>query len=425
MTIAGVVAESFAKAEMYLLQLAELEVSSQRIRRITRIRGRDRIQLRQQITDYYENKTIPVQLHHAPDGVVAPQIAVISFDGGRYQVLDRSAGAMAERVAARAAGGNHRKGGHWKESRVACVMSMTGTTHQSDPMPELPDFLAGGSDLQRKLTEIGHVMALPDSAKENTDDSSKQTAAPEPAKKSSRRSRKVPIAAKDRPLPCPDLVRRDVVASAGVWRDFGVAVAAEAWSQGFAGAKRKVCICDGNDAIRRVCETHFSDYVHVLDLMHALSYSMNAARAVGGTLDEINARYRQWAELIWSGKVDTVIEELTRHGQSLGEPPAKASADDPREAIRAARVYYSNQRSRMDYPRYRCLGYPLTSSLMESAVKQIGRRIKGSEKFWSAKGGDELLALRGDFVSDDDRLGKFLQQFAGPNEGTRAYATAA
>jgi hypothetical protein len=79
----------------------------------------------------------------------------------------------------------------------------------------------------------------------------------------------------------------------------------------------------------------------------------------------------------------------------------------------------------MDYPRYRRLGLPLTSSLMESAVKQIGRRVKGSEKFWSAAGGDELLALRGDFISDSDRLSKFLKQFAGPTDGTRAYATAA
>jgi hypothetical protein len=428
MTIAGVVAESFAKAEMYLLQLADLKVSAQRIRRMTRLRGRDRIKLRQQITAYYQNTKLLDQLRRVPDGVVAPEIAVISFDGGRYQVLDRSPGATAARTAARAAsvtGGNHRKGSHWKESRVACVMSMTGATHESDPMPQLPDFLAGGRDLQRKLTEIGHVMALPESAAKTSSEQPQSTDESKPKKRSSRRSRQHPMAAKDRPLPCPDLVHREVIASAGVWRDFGVTVAAEAWSRGFAGAKRKVCICDGNDAIRRACETHFSDYVHVLDLMHALSYSMNAARAVGGTVDEINVRYREWAELIWSGKVDRVIEQLTRHGETLGDPPAKASADDPREAIRVARVYYSNQRSRMDYPRYRRLGFPLTSSLMESAVKQIGRRIKGSEKFWSAKGGDELLALRGDFVSDDDRLGKFLKQFAGPTDGTRAYAIAA
>jgi len=421
MVIAGVVAESFAKAETYLMQLADLDISAQRVRRITRLRGRERIELRRQVTDYYKSMKLPEQLHRVPDGVTAPSIAAISFDGGRYQVLDRSAEATAKRSVASSSGSKRRKGQHWKESRVACVMSMAGESHQSDPMPQLPDFLAGGSELCRKLTEIGHVMSLPESAGCTPAIAVKQVSAPESTGKSSRRSRKKPLAAADRPLPGPDLVKRDCIASADVWRDFGEVVAAEAWTRGFAGAVRKVCICDGNDAIRRVCETHFSDYVHVLDLMHALSYSMNASRGVGGTLEEINGRYRRWAELIWGGQVDQVISELAAHGEALGTPPPDASPDDPREAVRVAEVYYSNQRSRMDYPRYRLLGLPLTSSLMESAVKQIGRRVKGSEKFWSAVGGDELLALRGDYVSDGDRLGTYLKQFSGQNDGTRAY----
>jgi hypothetical protein len=424
MAIAGVVAESFAKAETYLLQLADLDVSAQRIRRLTRLRGRERIKLRERFTHYYKSQTIPDQLRRVPDGATAPTIAAISFDGGRYQMLDRSEEAAAKRAETRQ-GGKYRKGQHWKESRVACVMTMQGDTHDSDPMPRLPDFLAGGKELCRKLSEIGHVMTLPESAIETYVAPEQPIAAPELLKKPPRRSRKKPLTAPQRPLPGPDLVHRDCIASADVWRDFGEAVAAEAWSQGFAGAERKVCICDGNDAIRRVCETHFSDYVHVLDLMHALSYSMNASRAVGGTLEEIDRRYRKWAELIWSGEVDQVTEELGEHRKVLGEPPAGASADDPREAVRVAQVYYTNQRTRMDYPRYRKLGLPLTSSLMESAVKQIGRRVKGSEKFWSAPGGNELLALRGDFISDSDRLSKFLTQFAAPSEGTRTYSFAA
>ena len=424
MTLAGVAAESFAKAEIYLRELADLDVSSQRIRRITRLHGRERLKLRRQVTEYYKNRKLPEQLHRTPDGVTAPSIAAISFDGGRYQLLDRSDEATAQRAEA-CRGKKRRKGLHWKESRVACVMSMEGKTQLCDPMPLLPTFLAGGSELCRKLTEIGHVMALPELTTVSPLYRGEHADTAESGKKSPRRSRKKPLAADRRPLPGPDLVHRDCIASADVWRDFGEVAAAEAWRLGFAGAQRKVCISDGNDAIRRVCETHFSDYVHVLDLMHALSYSMNASRAVGGTLEEINGRYRWWAELIWSGQVGRVITELTEHGEALGAPPADASQDDPREAVRTAQVYYTNQRTRMDYPRYRQLGLPLTSSLMESAVKQISRRVKGSEKFWSAEGGDELLALRGDFVSDNNRLVNFLQQFARPTDGSRAYATAA
>ena len=36
-----------------------------------------------------------------------------------------------------------------------------------------------------------------------------------------------------------------------------------------------------------------------------------------------------------------------------------------------------------------------------------------------------MLALRGDYVSDGDRLGNYLKQFASQTDGIRAYATAA
>ena len=52
----------------------------------------------------------------------------------------------------------------------------------------------------------------------------------------------------------------------------------------------------------------------------------------------------------------------------------------------------------MKYPEYRQQGLPLTSSPMESTIKQINRRIKGTEKFWSA-GADPLLHLVADRLS--------------------------
>ena len=68
----------------------------------------------------------------------------------------------------------------------------------------------------------------------------------------------------------------------------------------------------------------------------------------------------------------------------IGKPPAEASPTDPRERIDRALTYYEYHRSRMNYPEYRRLGLPLTSSHIESTIKQINRRVKGSEKFWLA-----------------------------------------
>ncbi|MCY2951062.1 MAG: hypothetical protein NTU53_03680 [Planctomycetota bacterium] len=40
-------------------------------------------------------------------------------------------------------------------------------------------------------------------------------------------------------------------------------------------------------------------------------------------------------------------------------------------------AYVERNRDRMDYPRYRRMGLPASSSLVESLIKQINHRVKG------------------------------------------------
>lgn len=54
----------------------------------------------------------------------------------------------------------------------------------------------------------------------------------------------------------------------------------------------------------------------------------------------------------------------------------------------------------MNYPAYRNQGLPITSAHMESTVKQINRRVKGSEKFWTKAGGEDLAQLSADKLCD-------------------------
>ena len=75
----------------------------------------------------------------------------------------------------------------------------------------------------------------------------------------------------------------------------------------------------------------------------------------------------------------------------------------------------------MDYPSYRREGLPLTSSLMESTVKQVSRRVKGSEKYWSSAGGETILRLRGEYLSDDDPMSDYWERRSRHATGTRAY----
>jgi hypothetical protein len=60
----------------------------------------------------------------------------------------------------------------------------------------------------------------------------------------------------------------------------------------------------------------------------------------------------------------------------------------------------------MAYPDYRKQGLPITSTHVESTVKQINRRMKGTEKFWS-RGVEGMLALVADHLGDTPTLARF------------------
>ncbi|TWU44257.1 hypothetical protein Q31b_17930 [Novipirellula aureliae] len=78
----------------------------------------------------------------------------------------------------------------------------------------------------------------------------------------------------------------------------------------------------------------------------------------------------------------------------------------------------------MDYPEYRRRGYPLTSSIMESTVKQVNRRVKGSEKFWSTAGGEAVLGLRAAYISDSKPMDNYRQHPQQNANGQRAHLAA-
>ena len=201
-------------------------------------------------------------------------------------------------------------------------------------------------------------------------------------------------------------------------------MASHAWYQGFAASTRKAFVSDGSAAIEKVHSRWFGQYTAVLDLMHALSYCLAAARATSDHQAIAWQRYMRWAEWIWQGRVDQTLAELDQFQQQLGNPTPESSSEDPREVLRAARVYFSNQKGRMDYPAYRRQGFPLTSSIMESTVKQVNRRVKGSEKFWSKVGGDVILTLRGEYLSDHQPMSSHWAAASRNATGQRAYQTA-
>ena len=109
----------------------------------------------------------------------------------------------------------------------------------------------------------------------------------------------------------------------------------------------------------------------------------------------------------------------------MGEPRPEASPTSPAALVAGAGDYIHNQRSRMKYADYRTAGLPITSSHVESTIKQINRRVKGTEKFWSESGAEAILQLRADTLSDDAPLADFWRRRPARATGQRNYAHAA
>ena len=82
-------------------------------------------------------------------------------------------------------------------------------------------------------------------------------------------------------------------------------------------------------------------------------------------------------------------------------------------------TYLRNQQSRMRYDQYRRDGLPITTAHIESTIKQINHRVKGSEKFWNEAGAEALLQLTADYLSDRAPLDNFWQQRPTTRTGQR------
>jgi hypothetical protein len=384
---------SFSLASQALSELAEVQLSPKQVRRLVKEVGEARVAERDAAVEQLKSMTLPAR-RRGSQACTPPALAVISMDGGRYQRRDNFRGEPpCEQEASRKKGTTH-----WRETKVGCLLSMEREVHACDPMPDLPEWLLT-SEAVAELAKIAEKTAT--SERQPAEQTSP---APDPAL----------------PYEPPELLSREVLASSADAECFGWQLEARAWQLGFPAAAKQVFVADGLPVNWTIQRRHFPKATAVLDLMHALSYAYSAAAAVDG-----GASYPQWAQWIWQGKVSLLIAALSEHQQRLGKPPDDADASDPRERVHRALTYYTNNQSRMNYPLYRQQGLPLTSSHIESTVKQINQRIKGTEKFWRRDSGEAVLQLRADTLSDSLPLQPFWHRWQARQTGANRYHTAA
>jgi hypothetical protein len=360
---------AFKLAAETLQETAEIHISGRHLRNIS-VQVGGELQLAQDAkTDAYFQKPLP----RKPTSPSTPiPLACVSVDGGRMQTrLD--------------GGCNGVQQPHWRETKNAVFLRMSGVQHEGDPCPDLPECFRDRKYMKKLLSGV---------CDEETNASDTE--------KSDLRSWR------------PERLFRTCLSSLRDSDSFGRMMEAEADSRGFFAAQKSAFVSDGLQYNWTIQKRHFPNFVSILDFTHAIERAYEAARAVRENSDEAWSCYIGWASACWEGRVKHMLDEMRQCQQSLGLPPKDCDDKDPRKVLTEAITYFENNASRMEYPRYRTEGLPLTSAYMESFVKEINYRVKGTEKFWNdGPSAEAILQLRAAKLSDDDRLRRHMRSRPG------------
>jgi hypothetical protein len=451
----GVDCGSFYVARDILWVTRRIELVPKEIERMCHRAGRVREAERQALVSRFEALPLAEKEAAPPEVGLIPEVVAVEPDGGRYQqrIWDQSAAVppsrgkpdagapdagASEAGASEAGTANESSGkvedctspeetcGHsadaetneppaepenkgcWREDKNAVLLKLRSQVQIVDPAPQIPEGFLNITAMGQLAREIknarqaqpGQTFGAVSEVEESDDDEPIDAGATYAAQR-------------------PEVVGKQVVATTRRMPIFGALLAAQAWELGFYAAKRRAYLGDGLRANWTLWRTRFPTFTPILDFIHLLTYVYGAAFA-GQTRAAGTALYQTWIQWAWSGRADDLIAALQ---QRLNELPAVVKGDvtSPQSIVQATLRYVRNNRERMNYPEYRCQGLPITTSLIESTVKQINLRVKGTEKFWSAKGAEAILQLRADVLSDFNTLDDYFARRESQANGVRSY----
>jgi hypothetical protein len=368
-------ASSFAEACDDLRELAEIEISATHLQRLSERVGAEWAAVRDEDVEKFRQAKLERSYKEPPRGAVA-----VMLDGGRLQTRGAEGGRGVREAA-------------WRESKVACCLTLQTAVQLVDPQPEPPAKFLEPTAAARLASEVKR-RSRP--ATERSGATSKQRRA-SPAMKKPKKPTK-------RRRSRQHVRVRTVVATMENSERFGWQVAAEVHRRGLDRAQRKACVCDGQAYNWSIYEMHLlpAGFIAVLDFVHLLAYLHDAAHAWRGSDAAAGWKaYAQWLRWAWAGKVGMLLTNLRAAVAALTKRGSDAAAR--RDTVAETLTYVTNNRQRMNYPEYRRQGLPISSAPVESTIKQINRRVKGSEKFWLEGGAEALLQLRAAQLSQDDR----------------------
>jgi hypothetical protein len=373
--------KSFQQAALALRLLGGLDISPRHVGRLAQEVGAELAQLRDQNVLQRRRRELPPQV------AAAPALAVAEVDGGRLFTRASGQGPGVHQAQA-------------KEDKIACLLSMESHTHEEDPQPEPPPAFREARRVTRMVQRLhgGPPGLAPEQAEQPREQGG-------PAEEAG------PAEAIEPWRGAPKRLVRTCVATMQDSRAFGPMLAAEAQLRNFYAAPQGAFLGDGQQYNWTIQRGYFPHFEAINDFIHVICYLYLAGWAVGRDEAERWTLYEGWLRSCWQGRVAEVIEEMADWQERLGRPPPGTEVDenDPRKVLAESVTYLRNNQSRMDYPRYRRQGLPVTSSLVESLVGEFNARVKGKDKHWNRPDGSEgILQLRAAVLSEDDRLARYF-----------------
>ena len=356
---AATATHSFEETTKLLTITSELSISPRHLQTLCQEVGGELVAAQHQRTTAHQERPLMTPAKAASPPV---PLATVMVDGGRMQTRKPDHGPGVHEPA-------------WRENKTAILLRMSHTPSEVDPQPELPDCFA-------------HPLGTPRQA-------------PPPNERS----------AAEESVERPQSLVRTGLATLNDSETFGWMTAAAADERGFFTAGARAFVSDGLPYNWSIHRCHFATFEPILDFVHAAEHVHDVAKAIG----EGAALGGHWAELCWQGRVPEVISDIEQRQSHLTAPAQpEQEPEHPWCILRRERGYLKNNQKRMDYPRYRREGLPITSSLVESWVKQLNQRVKGSEKFWNDnENAETMLHLRVAWLSDNDDLATHFENRPG------------
>lgn len=362
--LAGGSCKSFSIAAKLLKSFLQLNISGKQVSLLTTMVGSELQQSRDARTGAWKDRqlTQPKTVADPP-----PQLACVQLDGGRIQTREVNQGHGVFNP-------------HWRETKNAGFHRMATESFCQDPHPELPNCFSSRKNMGELLVGLNAVDDKDDFVSDDFDSQSDFSWRPKP-------------------------LFRSCLSSMVSSNEFGPMMAAEADRRGFFTAPRRAFLADGlayNWAIHR---EHFSTFEPILDFIHPIEHLYEVANAIEPDRKAAWEQTVGWIEDCWQGNVEEVIGILKSKQVAIGVPPDDPEEKDPRLILAETITYLSNNAARMNYPHYRQQGLPMTSCLIESQIKEMNHRTKGTEKFWNdGQQAEAILQVVTSILSDENQL---------------------